>query len=172
MLGFTTKNKYTINHYNYNKLGLLLIIKLCGLIIFGYTSQSNCGYKFRYKCMEYTFYGFLVTLRLVATLYLLIIIPYEIGLLIGMTVTINSYNWWDYKNEKSDKNYFVTNVSMWNSFCCWIGWFFMYFVILVLVMMTLVLIINIIKMFSRLGCWFSLKKICRLIKVSLKTFSI
>lgn len=166
------KNKYTINHYNYNKLGLLLIIKFCALIIFGYTSQSNFGLKFRYICMEYTFLGFLVTLRLVAALYMLIMMPYEMGLLITMTVTINNYNWWDYKNEKSDKNYFVTNVSMWNSFVCWIGWFFMSFVILVLAMMNLVIIINTVKMISRHGCWFSLKKICTLIYVSLKTFTI
>ena len=122
--------------------------------------------------MEYTFYGLLVVLRLFAALYMLIMMPYEMGLQIGNTVTINNYNWWDSKAEKGDKNSFVTNVSMWNCFVCWIGWFFMYFIILLLAMMTLVIIINTIRMISRYGCWFALKKVCQVIAVSLKIFSI
>lgn len=164
-------NKYTINHYNYNKLGLVLIVKFCGLIIFGYTSQSNFGLKFKYICMEYTFYANLFVLRFAAAIYMLVVMPYEFVKLIGMTVTINNYNWWQNKKDEKPEN-FLTNVSLWNAFVCWIGWFFMYFVILVLAMMTLVMFINTIKLITRHGCWFALKKICQIIYVSLKTFCI
>ena len=61
--GFETRNKFTKNHYNYNKLGLLIIIKVCLLFIFGFTTQSNCGLKFKYLCMEKTFHGILILLR-------------------------------------------------------------------------------------------------------------
>lgn len=122
--------------------------------------------------MELTFHGILMFLRVISTLYMMVIFPYEIGLLIGMTVTINAYNWWDPTNEENDKNsIFLTNVSWWNSFICWIGWLFMCFIVLALVIFVLVLILVLIKSVLRNGFRTAVMRVCFNTGILLKDFS-